>query len=81
MEPEESWEYFGCFTYADSQWENQRGDWRATKKNCTVPYNIHGGTGDHKDGKNVPNFGEEIKRLLEQQVRKYDWFFNPRKFL
>ena len=42
---------------------------------------FHGGTGDHKDGKNVPNFGEEIKRLLEQQVRKYDWFFNPRKFL
>ena len=42
------------------------------KKNCTMPYNIHGGTGGHKDGKNVPNFGEEIIRLLEQQVRKYD---------
>ena len=41
-------------------------------KNCTLPYNIHGGTGDHRDGKNAPNFGEEIKRLLEQQVRKYD---------
>ena len=39
------------------------------KINYTVPYNIHRGTGDHK---NVPNFGEEIKRLLEQQVRKYD---------
>ena len=45
------------------------------KKNCTEPCNIHGGTRDHKDGNNVPNFGEEKKRSLEQQVRKYDLYF------
>lgn len=74
MEPEESWEYFASFTYADSQLEkcSQKDDWQAKKKNSNVPFDIHGGTGDHKDGKNLPNFGEERRRFVEKQVRKYD---------
>ena len=42
------------------------------KKNSNVPFDIHGGTGDHKDGKNLPNFGEERRRFVEKRVRKYD---------
>lgn len=36
------------------------------KKNSTVPFDIHGWTGDHKDGKNLPDFGEERRRLVEK---------------
>ena len=72
MEPEESWECFGCFTYADSQLEKcfQKDDGQAKEKNSTVSFDIHGGTGDHKDGKNLPNFWRRKKTFSRETSKK-----------